>query len=183
MAIGATVFKLKLQISDMDRHYYGAHVLTIARHPSETDERMMLRILAFALHAEEDLQFAGGIAEVDEPDIWQRDLTGSILKWVEVGLPEEKLIRRACGRSNEMFLYCYGGSKAEIWWQANKTGLLKLPKLQVFGVADHSSAALAKMAERNMSLQATIQDGAIWLNNGELNVEVEFERWHQHTKK
>src|SRR5512147_3279852 len=105
MALKSTIFKAELQISDMDRNYYGSHSLTIARHPSETDERMMVRLLAFALHANEGLAFGRGLSTDDEPDLWQRDLTGAIRLWIDVGLPDEKLLRRACGRADEVVVY------------------------------------------------------------------------------
>jgi uncharacterized protein YaeQ len=174
MALNSTIYKIKLQISDMDRQYYGAHALTIARHPSETDERMMVRVLAFAMHASDTLALAGGLNAVDEPDLWERDLTGSILKWVEVGLPEEKLIRRACGRSNEVWLYTYLDTKTAIWWQQNKSGLLKLNKLRVLTVSDEHCAALKSMATRNLQLLVTIQDGLIWLNDGQTDAHIQI---------
>ncbi len=115
MALKATIFKVELQVADMDRSYYGDHALTIARHPSETDERMMLRVLAFALHAGPDLAFGKGLSTDDEPDLWQRDLTGAIALWIDVGQPDEKLLRRACGRAREVVVYAYGRG-VDLWW-------------------------------------------------------------------
>ena len=112
MALKATIFKAELQVADMDRHYYGSHVLTVARHPSETDERMMVRLLAFALHAQDALAFGKGLGAQDEPDLWLRNLTGAIDLWLDVGLPEEKRVRRACGRAEQVCIYCYGGHGA-----------------------------------------------------------------------
>src|SRR5512137_1876634 len=102
MAQGATVYRTDLTVSDLDRGVYSQHALTLARHPSETDERMMVRLLAFALHAHEYLEFAQGMTEDDEADLWRRDLTGAIELWIDVGLPDEKLIRKACGRADEV---------------------------------------------------------------------------------
>ncbi len=116
MALKATIFKADLQIADMDRRYYGDHTLTIARHPSETDERMMVRLLAFAMHADEALSFGRGLSTDDEPDLWRKDLTGTIEIWIDVGLPDEKRVRRACGRARQVFVYSYGGRGAELWW-------------------------------------------------------------------
>jgi uncharacterized protein YaeQ len=115
MALKATIFKADVQIADMDRHYYQDHVLTIARHPSETDERMMVRVLAFILHAHEALVFGKGLSADDEPDIWQKDLTGAIKLWIEVGQPDEKRIMKACGRAEKVFIYSYS-SNSSIWW-------------------------------------------------------------------
>ena len=99
MALKATIFKADLHIADMARNYYAEHALTVARHPSETDERMMARILAFALNADERLAFGKGLSDADEPDLWQKDLTGAIEHWIEVGQPDEKRLLRACGRA------------------------------------------------------------------------------------
>jgi len=99
MASNATIYKTTIQIADMDRQYYQDHVLTLARHPSETDERMMVRLLAFALHAHEALSFGRKVSAEEEPALWLKDLTGAIDLWIEVGQPDEKIIRRACGRA------------------------------------------------------------------------------------
>ncbi len=99
MALKSTIFKAELQISDMGRNYYGDHSLTLARHPSETDERMMVRLLAFALHAHEALVFADSIGNDEEPSLWQKDLTGAVQVWIGVGQPDVKRIRKACGRA------------------------------------------------------------------------------------
>ena len=115
MALKATIFKAELQISDMGRNYYRDHALTIARHPSETDERMMVRLLAYALHAHEALNFANGMGIDDEPDLWQKDLTGAIDLWIDVGQPDEKRIRKACGRAKQVFIYSYGGKSVSGW--------------------------------------------------------------------
>ena len=109
MALKATIFKADLSIADMDRNYYADHALTLARHPSETDERMMVRLAAFALNAHERLAFGGGISTEDEPALWRRDLTGAIEQWIDVGLPEARDLRRACGRASEVIVYAYGG--------------------------------------------------------------------------
>ncbi len=159
MAIKATIFKAELQVADMDRGYYGSHTLTIARHPSETDERMMVRVLAFALHAHERLEFGKGISTDEEPAIWLKDLTGSIEHWIDVGLPDEKLLRKASGRARAVYLYTYGGSGADIWWKANEGTLTRLNNLRVMNFPLSSTKALAALAERNMTLSVTIQDG------------------------
>lgn len=163
MAIKSTVFKADLQISDMDRHYYQSHSLTLAQHPSETDERMMVRLLAFALNADEQLTFGAGLSADDEPDLWHKDLTGAIEKWIDVGLPDEKLLRKACGRANQVLLYCYGGRTVDIWWERSKKDLLKLDNLSIYVVPQEASQLLAQMAQRTMQLSCTIQDGEIML--------------------
>jgi uncharacterized protein YaeQ len=173
MALKSTVYKIQLQIADMDRSYYGDHAVTIARHPSENDERLMMRLLAFAVHAEEGLAFANGLCEPDEPDLWTKDLTGAIRLWIDVGLPEEKLLRKACGRAEQVVLLAYGRT-VDLWWQDARSGLSKLKNLRVLAVPAAASQALAAIAERNLQLQCTVQDGQIWLGTSQETVQLEL---------
>ncbi len=173
MALKATIFKANLQIADMERHYYQDHSLTLAQHPSETDERMMVRLLAFALHAHEYLEFAQGMTDDEEADLWRRDLTGSIELWIDVGIPDEKLIRKACGRADEVIVYCYGGRAAEMWFAQNKSQFERQKNLTVINLPIESTTELAGLAQRTMSLQCTIQDGQVWLSDGNASVQVE----------
>jgi len=173
MAIKATVFKANLQIADMERHYYQDHALTLARHPSETDERMMVRLLVFALHAHLYLEFGQGMTADDEADLWQKDLTGAIELWIDVGLPDEKLIRKASGRANQVVVYCYGGRTAEMWFAQNSSQFERLKNLTVINLPVESTRAIAKLAQRNMQIQCTIQDGQVWLSDGNESVQVE----------
>jgi uncharacterized protein YaeQ len=175
MAIKATIFKANLQIADMERHYYQDHMLTMAQHPSETDERMMVRLLAFALHADEYLEFAQGMTNDEEADLWRRDLTGAIELWIDVGIPDEKLVRKACGRANQVIVYCYGGRAAEMWFAQNKSQFERQKNLTVIQLPVESTSALAKLTQRTMNLQCTIQDGQVWLSDGEASVQVERE--------
>ena len=174
MALKATIFKAELQVADMDRHYYGSHVLTVARHPSETDERMMVRLLAFALHAQDALAFGKGLGAEDEPDLWLRDLTGAIDLWLDVGLPEEKRIRRACGRAEQVCIYCYGGHGAGIWWNQTGPDLERNSNLSVWNVPREASQAMAALAQRNMQLQYTIQEGQIWVADDKDSIQLEL---------
>ena len=167
MASNATIFKATIQISDMDRHYYEDHALTLARHPSETDERMMVRLLAFALHAHEALLFGRGLSNEEEPTLWQKDLTGAIDLWIEVGQPDEKTIRQACGRAKQVCIYTYGGRGADQWWEKNLATLARLNNLSVMNLPLDASRALAQLAQSSMQLQCTIQEGQIWLASGE----------------
>jgi len=174
MAIKATICRATLQIADMDRNYYHDHALTIARHPSETDERMMVRVLAFALHASEALSFGKGLSADDEADIWQKDLTGSIQAWIDVGQPDDKRIRKACGRADQVYVYCYGGHASKLWWNQISEKLERTRNLTVKSLPTVASKALAGLADRNMQLNCTIQDGQIWLANGKETVELEM---------
>ena len=167
MASNATIFKATLQISDIDRQYYQDHALTLARHPSETDERMMVRLLAFALHAHDALSFGRGVSAEEEPALWLKDLTGAIDLWIEVGQPEEKIIRRACGRAKQVCIYTYGGRGADQWWEKNLAALERLNNLAVMNLPLDGSRALTTLAQPSMQLQWTIQEGQIWLADGE----------------
>lgn len=177
MALKSTVFKANLQIADMERHYYNDHALTLARHPSETDERMMVRLLAFALQAHELLAFGQGMTDGDEADIWRKDLTGKIEQWIDVGLPDERLVRKACGRADEVLVYAYGGRTAEMWFEQNRNAFARLRNLGVFNLPQEQTKALAELAQRTMILQCTIQDGQVWLSDGERSVELQCEKW------
>jgi uncharacterized protein YaeQ len=156
----STIFKVQLQVNDMDRAYYHTHSLILARHPSETDERMMVRLLAFALHAGDALQFAGGLS-CDEPDLWSKDLTGAIDLWISVGQPDEQQIRRACGRSRLVIVYTYSGRSAQVWWQRSSAVLERSKNLTVIDLAPASCAALAALAEHGVQMQCFIQDAEI----------------------
>ena len=174
MALKATIFKALLQVADMDSHHYADHTLTLARHPSETDERMMVRLLAFALHANDALQFGNGLSTDDEPDLWQKDLTGAIELWVDVGLPDEREVRKACGRAAQVVVYLYG-TGAGIWWQQNHARLTALRNLAVLQLPVDATRSLAALAARSMKLQCSIQDGEALVADGESSVRVQPE--------
>jgi uncharacterized protein YaeQ len=173
MAIKSTVFKATLNIADMDRHYYAEHGLTLARHPSETDERMMVRLLAFAMFADERLEFGKGLSSTEEPALWLRDYAGVIKLWIEVGLPDERVLRKAAGRAEQVVVLAYGGRAVDVWWGKEGPGLARLDNLRVLAVAPEASAGLAALAERGMDLQCTIQDGHLWFTDGPETVLIE----------
>lgn len=175
MALKATIFKADLQISDMDRNYFHEHALTIARHPSENDERMMVRVLAYALYADEALMFGKGLSADDEPDLWQKDLTGAIQLWIDVGLPDEKRIRKACGRAAQVVILSYGGRAAELWWAQAGPLLERFGNLTVLNLPQAATRALAELvnlSQRSMQLHCLIQEEHLWLTCGEDRVEV-----------
>lgn len=167
MALKSTIFKATVNIADLDRPYYGEHNLTLARHPSETDERMMMRLLAFLLFADERLEFGRGLSTEDEPALWRKDYSGSVELWIEVGLPDERALRKAAGRASAVVALTYGGKAAEIWWGKEGRALARLANLRVFAIDPEQSSALAALAERGMQLQCTIQDGQVWLTTGD----------------
>ena len=165
MALKATIFKAELQVSDLDRGHFATHALTIARHPSETDQRMMVRLLAFALNAHEMLEFGRGLSAEDEPDLVQRDLTGAIELWIDVGLPDEREVRKAAGRAKRVIVYTYGGRAAALWWSQNGAALGRLANLSVVDIPEETSTALGAMAGRTMKFDCTIQEGQVWLSH------------------
>ena len=173
MALKSTIFKVTLNISDLDRQYYAEHNLTLARHPSENDQRMMVRLLAFALYADEYLEFGRGISSDDEPALWSKDYSGVIRRWIDVGLPDERWLRKAAGRAGQVVLLTYGGRAAEIWWGKEQGALARIRNLTVLAVSDEECAALAALAERSMGLQCTVQDGQVWLTDGAETVLIE----------
>lgn len=172
MALKSTIFKIELQIADLDRAYYQTHALTIARHPSETDERMMVRVVAFALHADAALEFGKGLSADDEPDLWRKDLTGAVEQWIEVGLPDEKRLRKACGRSAAVDVIAYGGRTADLWWEQNAARLRKLDKLSVFSLPAEQTRRLAELVERGMTITCTLQDGELMMIIGDETVRI-----------
>jgi uncharacterized protein YaeQ len=161
MALRATVYKAEVQISDMDRHYYQTHALTLARHPSETGERLMVRLLAFALYADERLEFGRGLSSEDEPDLWQRSLSGEIERWIDLGQPDEASIRRACGRAREVVVIGYQPRSFAPWWEKSAAALARCGNLRVLEVG--CAAELAALCERSMKLQCLVQDGEVQL--------------------
>ncbi|MEG3617439.1 YaeQ family protein [Magnetovibrio sp. PR-2] len=177
MAQKATIYKVELSVADMDRHYYETHNLTVAKHPSETDERLMVRILAFALNAHEHLEFTKGISTEDEPDIWQKSLSGEHEVWVALGLPAEKIIRQSCAKANKVIVYAYGGSAAEAWWEKIKNSTTRFDNLQVTNLSKQDTTELGNLASRLMSLQVNIQDGDVMVNVDESTVNVTPVHW------
>ena len=163
MALNSTVYKAELQVSDMDRHYYATHPLTLARHPSETEERLMVRVLAYALFADERLEFGKGLSQDDEPDLWQKDYTGDILLWIELGQPDETRVRKACGRARHVVVITYGGQAAEVWWAKSSAALARHKNLSVLDIPPETVQQLVGLSERSMRLQVLVQDGELQL--------------------
>lgn len=176
MALKSTVFKVDLNVADTDRQVYGDFPLTVARHPSETDQRMMLRLLAFALNADERLVFGRGISTAEEPDIWRRDLTGRIELWIDLGTPEPERLRRACSRSEQVILYAYGERATAAWWDKHRAGLTRSGNLAIYRVADAVLVELGALARPGMSLQCTVSGGEAWLGDGQRTVAIQLEQ-------
>lgn len=181
----STVFKAALQLADIDHGYYADHALTLARHPSETDERMMVRLAALALNAwqlqalcsgDGTLAFGAGLSDPDEPDVVLRDFTGRTRLWIEVGQPEEKPLARACSKADFVAVYCFHHA-AEVWWRGIESKLARLDRLEVWRIPAAASQTLAALAQRSMSLQATVQEGVLTLGDGHHVAEIEPQRW------
>ena len=180
MSIKATIYKATIQLSDIDRGVYGDHPITIARHPSETDERMLIRLLAFALNVPADndhgaLEFAKDLWETDEPALWHKDLTGEIKHWIEVGQPDDKRLMKACGRADRVTVISFSAS-TPIWWNGIKGKLTRARNLQAWQVDAAASQELATLAQRTMQLQVTVQDGSVWIGDGSRTVELTPQR-------
>ena len=167
MAQKATIYKVELSVSDMDRHYYETHKLTIAKHPSETDERMMVRLLAFALNAHEQLEMTKGISTDDEPDIWQKSLSDELELWIALGLPSDKVVRQSCAKAQKVVIYTYGGRTADVWWDKIQNSTSRFDNLQVMSLSEQSTSELAGLADRSMKLQVNIQDGDVMVSVGD----------------
>jgi uncharacterized protein YaeQ len=185
MALKSTIYKANLQIADIDNSYYADHALTLARHPSETDERMMVRLVALALQAHKlqsvcggdgTLAFGAGLSDPDEPDAWLRDFTGQTRLWIEVGQPEDKPLIKACGKADEVVLYCFNHA-AEVWWKGMENKLSRPKNLSVLRIPTAASQALIPLAQRSMQLQATVQEGVLTLGDSAHTVDIEPVRW------
>ncbi len=185
MAIKSTIFKANLQIADIDHGYYADHALTLARHPRETDERMMVRLAALALQAHQlqtlcngdaTLAFGAGLSDPDDPDASLTDFTGRKRVWIEVGQPEDKPLTKACSKADSVLVYCFNHA-SEVWWKGIESKLTRLEKLQVWRIPTEASQAMAAMAERSMQLQATVQEGALTLSSNLGSVHLEPVRW------
>jgi len=164
MAQKSTIYKVELSVSDMDRHYYETHKLTVAKHPSETDERLMVRLIAFALNANEQLELTKGLSTDDEPDIWQKSLSDELELWIALGLPSEKIIRQSCSKAHKVIIYCYGGRTAEVWWDKIKNSTTRFDNLSVINLSEQDTDALAKLANRSMKIQVNIQDDEVMVS-------------------
>ncbi len=170
MAPNATIYKAELQVTDLDRHYYASHDLILAQHPSETPERLMARLLAFALHADERLAFGRGLSDEDEPALWQRDYGGEIERWIELGQPDESRLRKAAGRARDVVVVGYSGNASEAWWKKHQPALSRLRTLTVIDLPADGVAAATTLLARSMRLTAMLQDGELQLMDAERSV-------------
>lgn len=168
MSTKATIYKASLNIANMDSHYYAEHNLTLAKHPSENDLRLMVRLAAFVLNANEMLQFCKGISQDDEPDLWQKALDGEIILWIDLGQPDEKRIRKACGRSQKVIIYTYQEGSALAWYKHVESSLKRFKNLSVIHL--NIDGDIEQLVERTMSLQCNISDGELTLISDEKSI-------------
>ncbi|ELN2736046.1 YaeQ family protein [Pluralibacter gergoviae] len=172
MALKATIYKAAVNVADLDRNRFLDASLTLAKHPSETEERMMLRLLAWIMYADDRLQFTRGLSADDEPELWLLNDHLGIDLWIELGLPEERRIKKACSRSQQVALFTYNSRAAEIWHQQNQAALAGFANLTIWYLDDAQLSQLAAFAARNMTLQATLQEGTLWLSDEQNNLEI-----------
>ena len=168
MAAKATIYKALLNIADMDRHYYAEHNLTLAQHPSENDLRLMVRLAAFALNADETLSFCKGISQDDEPDLWKKSLDGAIELWIDLGQPDEKRIKKACGRSEKVIIYTFQEGMSAPWFKQLENSLKRFKNLSVIHLK--TDVALESLTNRSMHLQCNLSDNELTLIDGEKSV-------------
>lgn len=174
MAAGSTIYKVQLSISDLDRNYYEIHDLTIAQHPSETDERLMMRIVAFALNASERLVITKGIGSEDEPDLWEKNYGGDIELWIDFGQVDEKRLRKACGRSENVIVYTYNLKSASAWWKQTEAKVSRFKNLEIVHL---KGEGIESLCTRSMRLQCTISDGELSLHDDHTSITLHQEKW------
>lgn len=176
MALKAEIYKAELEVVDMDRNHYETYRLTIACHPSETLDRMMLRLLAYALDAAEGLAFGKGVSDSEEPDLWLKDYEGRIRLWVELGHPDEKVLAKAVKQADMVKVYTFS-PRPSVWWDPIALRFAQADNLQVINVDAASAKALGALAEKGMSIQVSVQDGSVTVRDAKgAEVEVAMER-------
>ncbi len=176
MALPSTIYRVNIQLSDIDHAVYETIQTTVAQHPSETEERMMARLLAFVINADERLQFTKGLSTDDEPELWQKSLTDDIELWIDVGMPDDKRIRKASNRADKVIIYTYGGRNS-VWWNQIQHKLERFKNLTVINFPKEATDQLAPMVKRTMQLQISIQDGQLWVSDDQNTANIAPEIW------
>ncbi|GHA40466.1 YaeQ family protein [Photobacterium aphoticum] len=179
MALKATIYKAQFNVADLDRHVYLDQSHTLACHPSETLQRLMLRLVMWGLNADESLQFTKGLCEADEPALWTKSLTDDVELWIDLGLPDEKRIKKAAHKADKVIIAAYGDNAAPVWWQQNKSKITQFGNVSVVFFDDATLAQLEAMVERTMQLQLTIEGEQGWLSAGEKSCTLTPEWWHR----
>lgn len=174
MALKSTIHKVRLTLSNLNIHHYQDYSLTIAKHPSETNERMMVRLLAFALSAHEEIQFTKGISDDSEPDLWKINYDGSIEHWIELGLPDERHIRQICSKAKRVTIYTYHGNQAVQWFESIKNSTQRFDHLTIIHFSVPGEVPLEILADKGMNLDISIQDNEMWIANESERICVEL---------
>ncbi len=176
MARKAAIHRAQIELSHVDRGVYGEIRVTVARHPSETSERMLARLLAFALRHEEGLEFGRGVSTPEEPDAWSRDPDGRIRQWIEVGQPDAQRLVKAARQSERATLFAFG-SGVERWRRAQLEGRPLPPNLHVARIDDAFLDALASSLDRTLRWTLTVSEGALFLAQDGATHETVPEQW------
>ena len=173
MALKPTIYKCKVALSDLDRAVYQSLNLTLARHPSETLERMLVRILAFCFNAQDRLEFCKGLSDAEEPDLWAHGLEGRIELWIEVGEPAVDRVKKATRLASAVKVYCFN-SKADTWWELNREGFSAL-SASVMQFQWPEIKSLAATIERTMDISVTISEGSAYVATAQGEFEVSLQ--------
>lgn len=174
MAAGSTIYKAQLSIADMDHNYYETHEITIAQHPSETDQRLMIRLAAFALHASDRLVITKGIGGDDEPELWEKNYGDEVVLWIDLGQMDEKRLRKVCGRSEQVIVYTYNYKAAVAWWKQYGATFERFKNLRVIHL---HAEGIESLCERSMRLQCNISDGELSIHSERGDVTITQEVW------
>ena len=174
MALKSTIYKVRLTLSNLNIHHYSDYSLTIAKHPSENELRMMIRLLAFSLSAQEDVQFTKGLSADNEADLWKINHDGSIEHWIELGLPDERRIRQICSKANKVTIYTYHGNQALLWFESIENKVQRFDHLNIIHFSVKDTHLLEAFAEKGMNLNISIEDNDIWISNETERICVEY---------
>ena len=161
MAIKPTIYKFRISLSDLNRDYYDSLNLTLAQHPSEKIERMMVRVLAYCINAQKDLTFTKGLSEIDEPDIWVRTLDEQTALWIDVGEPSVDRVKKSCRLADEVKVYCFN-SKADVWWSQSESKLKQLDAA-IYKFEWEEILELTKLVERTMDLSISLTGDSAYI--------------------
>jgi uncharacterized protein YaeQ len=176
MARGASIHRAQIELSHVDRGVYETLQLTVARHPSETLDRMVMRILAFGLRYAEDLAFGRGVSATDEPDLWRREGDGRVIEWIDVGRPDAKRLIQASRKSTRCQLFVFG-DRGRRWRKAQLETMKAPANLGVAYIDDGFVASLAATADRQIAWAMTVFESAIYLTTGDTSFETTPEIW------
>lgn len=176
MALSSSIYRADIDLSNLNTHQYENYNLTMAKHPSESESRMMFRLLAYLYCAHEDLAFTKGLSAQDEPEIWQKDFAGDIVQWIELGLPDLKRIRQASGKSKSVKIFTHHQSKSEDWWSKIKGSLIRNDKVEVYHLNLVEEFDLEDLVSKSMKLSCVIEDGVMHLSNDDLRIGIEVSK-------